>query len=171
MLGRKNIISALLAVALLAGAANLGWSQSGTVGDIELFKEVKKKEASGNIGRWSAEGLYRSHEENALRYEKEFGNKIFILYGTIKEVRLAYNFEKAAYIIELETGTWSLDNIRIAYPKNISESKKNEILSMKKGQLFEATVFGCHIESYSNESFPYVHIFYYNQDGVAMTEL
>ena len=138
MLGKKNIVATLFAVALVIGAANLGWSQSGTVG-IDFFKEIKAKE--GTLGRYTPNELYRSYKENEIRYEQAVNNKVFKIYGTVSRIRRGFTDE---YIVELDCSE-SLFDWCVVYPKNISQAKINDLVNLYKGQRFEAIVCGAKI--------------------------
>ena len=179
MKGRRIALALLFGVVVSVMGTSQLYSQSGKIGDESYFRKIKEDEAAGVLPSYTASKLYRMHEENALGYELQFRNTVFKLWGTVVDVRIAKSYESAAaYIIELASFPYSAknlgsgysDNIKIGYPKNISQEKLKEISGLKKGQDIEAIVFGTFADSRDDNIYPYVHIFYYTKNGVAMTE-
>lgn len=94
------------------------------------------------------------------KLEEEFANKLQRICGFVYQVRRSILNE---YIVELRTSeAWSW-NVKVVYPKQISQAMINELLSLKEGDYFEAIVL-------TRATYLYVDVPVWNQSGVYRTE-
>lgn len=129
-----------------------------------------RKVLSANCDTYSATNLYNSYQDlvdscgnNKLlqeqKEETEFNNTVIRITGRVSKVRKSILDE---YIVELTT-SGSIINVGVVYPKRISQKMKNELMSYKQGDYFEAIAI-------TRKTYCYCDIPVWNQNGVYRTE-
>lgn len=124
---------------------------------IEQFKKFK----SADLARFTGNELYQLYSENEVRFKNNFTDNVFLVYGTVANVRTSIFNE---YIVELYTSDSLLSNLSVVYPSSISKAKLQDLAELNKGDYFEALVVGRSI-------WVYVDVLCYKLNGQTRTEL
>jgi hypothetical protein len=123
---------------------------------LEKFKQFK----SSKLERFPAPDLYTYYQQNAIQFESNIKNKVFIITGYVSRIRKGFFDE---YIVELKVPK-SFSDISVVYPSTISQAKIKDLAEISIGDYFEAVVVG-------RSGYMYVDVLYYKLNGATRTEL